>query len=276
MTTRWIICGTASGVGKTHLAQRLCQVLPKSVYAKCGHGKAKADKPPNFFHTQEDLAAFICRCGQDYEHLVIESNTLARRGQGDIIVFLDAAAWAANPREDAGQLREGSHVRLGPGAQRDNWEEAIRPSLPDPALRCAVCDLFLDQKRFICPPPLRVGSKTWLLAGDSRAFGAGLACLMQHVDTHGTLRQAAQSAGISYHHAWDMITSAERHLGRKLILRYPGGPGGGRSQLSLEGRRLLNVFSRLREEVAEFADRRFTELYQDHTPDRGRHEDDLS
>ena len=45
----WIICGAGRRVGKTHLARRLCRVLPRSVYAKPGHGPAGAAKSRNYF-----------------------------------------------------------------------------------------------------------------------------------------------------------------------------------------------------------------------------------
>ena len=45
----WVICGAGRGVGKTTLALKLCEILPDSRYAKCGHGAKQSQKPDPFF-----------------------------------------------------------------------------------------------------------------------------------------------------------------------------------------------------------------------------------
>ena len=62
--------------------------------------------------------------------------------------------------------------------------------------------------------------------------------------------------------AWEMVRKAERHLGTTLLIRRVGGRGGGDSQLSPDGRALLQAFQQLSKETAAFVDRRFAELYQ--------------
>ena len=52
MSLVWVICGAGGGVGKTTLAQKLCKILPGSVYAKCGHSPAKSGKPENVSSTR--------------------------------------------------------------------------------------------------------------------------------------------------------------------------------------------------------------------------------
>jgi hypothetical protein len=120
----WVICGIGRGVGKTRLALALCRVLPDAVYAKQGTSRQSDRKPENYFQDDDELDAFLVaetRSGQ--RHLVVESNALARRGSGDIIVFLDVPAGVAlqaQPRADASELRQRAHILLG----RDPWEPA--------------------------------------------------------------------------------------------------------------------------------------------------------
>jgi len=45
--------------GKTTVALELCEVLPDSVYVKCGHNKIRSDKPGKFFDNLTDLYSFI-------------------------------------------------------------------------------------------------------------------------------------------------------------------------------------------------------------------------
>ena len=135
----WVICGAGRGVGKTRLALDLCRVLPDAAYAKQGTSRRRDEKPASYFHEDDELDAFLAaetRAGR--RHLVIESNALARRGSGDIIVFLDAPAVGTlrgEPRADAETLREKAHIRVGrdpteaaPGIGAEASDRGSRPA----------------------------------------------------------------------------------------------------------------------------------------------------
>ncbi|MBN2561365.1 MAG: LysR family transcriptional regulator [Phycisphaerae bacterium] len=255
MTTTWVICGACRGVGKTYLAQRLCDLLPGAVYAKHGCGEPQAGKPTNYFRTRSEVESFLKRCGNEHEHIVLECNHAARRGQGDIIIFVDSAPHSKDIRSDRNVLRERAHVRVGPGATIRSWRKVLRAKLADRMLREAVCDLLVEQKRFLTKPGPAVRTKVWFVVGEEHAFGVGLARLLENVDRLGTLREAAKVGHVSYRHAWNLIKGAEKHLGKQLLVAQPGGAGGGKSSLSREGRRLLDTFKRVNAEVAAFADK---------------------
>jgi molybdate transport system regulatory protein len=267
MTTTWIISGARSGVGKTHLALKLCDILPNSVYAKRGRSGPKPGKPPNCFKTEKALKSFLARAATDYEHVVVESNGLARSGEGDVIIFVDPLPGQDDIRPDAEKLRSSAHLQVGPGADPDDWERFLCDKLPDAAMRKAVCRALAGRKRYAGRPHASIRSKVWFVLGNTHIFGSGLARLLADIDRFGTLRKAAEAGRVSYRYAWDMIKAAEAHLGKKLIIRQAGGRGGGRSTLSAEGRRLLNLFQRINTEVAEFADQRFAALFTHEMPD---------
>lgn len=266
MTIRWVICGAGRGVGKTHLAQRLCEILPNSVYAKCGRSAPQPGKPTNFFNTDEELALFLEQCARSYDHIVAESNARARRGEDDIIIFIDAIRGQTDVRGDVDELRSHAHLQVGPGASVRDWRRALRRKLTDGRLCEAVCDLLAEQKRHLGHLGLAVRTKAWFEIDGLHAFGSGLAGLLEGVERTGTLRDAARAARISYRHAWDMINTAEQHLGKPLILRHSGGVGGGQSILAAEGRHLLEVFRTLNQEVADLADARFAAHYHKESP----------
>lgn len=253
-------------MGKTHLAQRLCAVLPNALYAKLGHGRPKADKPPNLFRTQRELTAFLERRQESFEHIVLESNLHARRGRGDVIIFVDGFPGRTDFRKDAETLRVNSHIQISPGASVREWRKVLRARLNEPSLRKAVCEALMEQRRYLTSSGPSVRSKVWFVVNERRAFGPGLAYLLEGVQRLGTLSEAASEADMSYRYAWDLIRTAEERLGRKLVVRHPGGVGGGRSELSTEGRHLLHVFERVSNEVAAYADERFTLHYAKEAP----------
>ncbi len=263
----WVICGAGRGVGKTHLAQRLCELLPNSVYAKCGHGQRQAGKPTNFFNTEDDLAVFIEQCAGIYDHIVAESNGRARQGEGDLIIFVEGAHRQTDVRSDVDMLRSRAHLRVSASASVRQWRRVLGRKLPDTGLREAVCEVLAEQKRYLGDSELAARTKVWLEVDGMHAFGAGLAQLLEGVARTGTLQEAAQAARISYRHAWDMIKKAEKHLGKELILPQPGGIGGGHSALAADGRHLLKVFRRLNREVADFAKARFAACQREESSD---------
>ena len=149
MTLTWVVCGTGRGVGKTHLAQRLCQVLPNAVYAKRGCGRQKSDKPANFFRTAEELASFVDACRDSHEHVVVESNGLARDGQGDVIIFIDGVPNRADCRDDVAVLRAKAHLHVSPNASVGDWQEVLHRKLPVEELRQAVSDVLAEHRRYL-------------------------------------------------------------------------------------------------------------------------------
>jgi len=274
--TTWVICGAARGVGKTHLARRLCELLPGAVYAKCGHGMRKPGGAENFFQTKADLDAFLASGRESVRHVVVESNAMAREGEGDVIIFLDGIDAVTDVRSDAEELRSNAHVKVSTGVAVRDWKRALRGKVADAKLREAVCDALAEQKRFLAGAAPAVRTKVWFTVGDMHAFGSGLARLLEDIERSGTLSRAAEDSGMSYRHAWKLLRNAEKHLGKRLILPQAGGAGGGGTVLSDEGRRLLDVFKRLNREVADFADERFAQLYAGESSRNEKPKDDPS
>ena len=260
MSVTWVICGAGRGVGKTTLAMKLCDVLPNSTYAKCGHGARQAAKPGNFFSSAAGLKQFVEAAQAAAGHVIVESNAWARTGRGDLIVFLDGIRGKTRFRKDADALRRAAHLRVTADASRTDWRRALKNSPCPRALGRAVCDVLAEQQRHLFGLRLRVRTKLWIEAGGLRVFGNGLARLLENIDATRTLQGAADAAGMSYRHAWDLICSAERHWGKALVHRHPGGARGGVSTLSEEGRRMLALFRTLDREVAACADKLFLEF----------------
>ena len=249
MAVTWVICGAGRAVGKTHVAQRLCAVLPGSVYAKCGCGRRRAKGPPNYFGSDRELQAFVDDCGRAHQHVVVESNAWARNGKGDVIIFIDGVPGTTDVRGDVKALRARAHLQVGPDASIRDWKRFLRGPLANGSLRETVCDVLMQQKRYLFKGRPEVRVKIWFVEGGMHIFGAGLARLLEQMSRCGTLREAAERAKMSYRHAWGLIRNAEKHYGKPLVIPRPGGVGGGQSGLSEHGRYLLNAYQCVSEQV---------------------------
>jgi len=260
MSVIWVVCGAGRNVGKTTVALQLCEALPDSVYAKCGHGCAKADRPGEFFNTLDDLYSFIDAARTSEKHIVVESNAMAISGRGDISVFLDGVFGITDFRSDTERLREAAHIRISRDTNPAEWKRFLSARLGSTRICDDVCRVLLSQKRFLFGSTLNVRSKVWFEAAGNHIFGSGLACLLENVNRRGTLQEAAKASHMSYRYAWNLIRMAENHFGKSLLERHAGGQFGGCSKLSSDGLHVLTVFNQLNEQVASFADKKFAKL----------------
>jgi len=261
MSLIWVICGAGRGVGKTTVALQLSEVLPDSIYVKCGHGKVKTDKPGKFFNNLTDLYSFIGSVKDLNKHIVIESNSMTRSNYGDIVIFIDGITGKTHFRNDTEQLQATANIKICLNATLSSWKKVLSAKINSKGICDAVCDLLLSQKRYLFGSKPTVRSKVWFEASGAHIFGSGLAGLLENVNRCGTLQDAAKALNMSYRYAWNLIRMAENHFGKVLINRHAGGQHGGSSQLSADGLHMLEVFIQLNEEVAVFTDKKFAELY---------------
>ncbi len=104
------------------------------------------------------------------------------------------------------------------------------------------------------PGRIAARTKVWFEHAGERVFGAGLARLCEAVRLRRSLTDAARDCGVSYRHAWNLLRTAGRRLGRPITVPRAGGPEGGGSRLSPEGERLLRLYRRVAEDVQSRAE----------------------
>ncbi len=80
--------------------------------------------------------------------------------------------------------------------------------------------------------PIMVDTLLRLQYGGQKVFGPGLACLLEGIEIHGSLRQSAAKMGMSYNKAWNIIKNSEAQLEQPLIERKIGGVRGGGAVLT--------------------------------------------
>jgi molybdate transport system regulatory protein len=100
----------------------------------------------------------------------------------------------------------------------------------------------------------RPAFKVWLETDEGYVFGPGVYRLLRRVDETGTLKNAAESLGMSYRFAWGLIRKAEEKLGEPLIHAHKGGrSGGGGAELTEVGHWFLDEFSKIELAIKEYS-----------------------
>ena len=96
---------------------------------------------------------------------------------------------------------------------------------------------------------MRIGYKVWL-DNNGKAFGDGPYELLKRVDETNSLHRAAKEMGMAYSKAWRLIGAMEKRLGFLLIERKVGGPSGGGSRVTSQGKELMRRYKRFQRDVS--------------------------
>ena len=98
---------------------------------------------------------------------------------------------------------------------------------------------------------------------NTKAFGPGMAALLEGIEKTGSLQGAAQEMHMAYSKPWKMLKESEREWGFALTERETGGRDGGGSTLTPQAKVLLEAYSRFMAEARTQLD----QLFKAHFPD---------
>ncbi len=108
---------------------------------------------------------------------------------------------------------------------------------------------------------VRPYTKLWVEREGTVVLSTWRVELLEAVDRAGSLSAAARQLRVPYRTAWSRLKEMEQHLGMKLLERHAGGPSGGYSELTAEGRQVVAKFHRVVAGVTELVDRRFRQEF---------------
>ena len=107
--------------------------------------------------------------------------------------------------------------------------------------------LWLDMR-------VSINKKDFILTPETAQF-------LKMIDCTGSLRMACSAMYMSYTKGWQLLNRMEEDLGYKLVARTAGGEKGGRSELTTEGRQLLERYHAFMEELTQVANDLFTKNF---------------
>ena len=109
--------------------------------------------------------------------------------------------------------------------------------------------------------PLTMRLHLWFERDEKIFLGIGRALLLEKIEEHGSLRQAATEMKMSYRAAWGKLKAAEESIGKPLVQKVKG--KGQRYELTPVGRQLARQFMQLQHDVEAFAKTKAQELFGD-------------
>lgn len=96
--------------------------------------------------------------------------------------------------------------------------------------------------------------------GDAIAIGPGKIALLEAVDSTGSITAAAKQLGMSYRRAWMLLDELNGSLRLPAVDSAKGGPHGGGSALTGEGRRLIQIYRRIESQAHRSCQRDIQQL----------------
>lgn len=115
--------------------------------------------------------------------------------------------------------------------------------------------------------------RLWVAIDGRDAFGPGKMRLLEAVAVTRSLSEAAKQLRMSYRLAWKHLNILEERTGISVIEPQRGGRGGGGTDLTPAGSKLLEAYSRFRQDVevhVESACRRYFSPWLPNDPGEGR------
>ena len=107
---------------------------------------------------------------------------------------------------------------------------------------------------------MEIKYKVWLETDGKVVFGHGRERLFLAIEECRSLNAAAKKLGMSYRAAWGRLRASEERLGINLVETSPHEKG---MHLTVEGKRLLDSYMRLEQEINDYAAERGRDLFKE-------------
>jgi len=109
---------------------------------------------------------------------------------------------------------------------------------------------------------LHVRIKVWVADDEKRViFGVGRMRLLEAIEKHGSILQAAEELGMSYRSAWGRLKATQERLGQPVVEKVPGAGRRGGSRLTPAGKDLLEKYHELIRRVTDASETIFGQLF---------------
>lgn len=92
---------------------------------------------------------------------------------------------------------------------------------------------------------IRCFGRLWLTKGPNHFLGRNRIALLEKIDEEGSINTAAKAMNISYKRAWEIVNAIKKSCGQEILECKSGGRGGGGSELTDYGRKLVSLYRML-------------------------------
>ena len=137
---------------------------------------------------------------------------------------------------------------------------AVRGALLHGGMDVVHCALgcFQERRR----TKLYLKTKNWIENRDEAlVFSKGKIEILELIDQHGSISQAAKEMGMSYKKAWTHIKRLQQHLEDEILITQKGAGSQGGSRLTPIAKEFIRNYHTMHERITAYADEQFRQLF---------------
>lgn len=97
-----------------------------------------------------------------------------------------------------------------------------------------------------------VKGSLWIEGDGTRFWGPGPVELLEHIESTGSINQAAKEMGMSYKKAWEIVSRLNSMSKEPMVVTATGGEKGGGSSISVAAKAMIEYHRQLRERFLQF------------------------
>ncbi len=98
----------------------------------------------------------------------------------------------------------------------------------------------------------KVKGSIWIEGPNGTLMGLGRMSLLDKIEEHGSISEAAREMKMSYRQAWELVDAMNKEAKTPLVTTASGGVGGGGAKLTEEGIATLKYFRQLQQRFDDF------------------------
>ncbi|MCF8369093.1 MAG: LysR family transcriptional regulator [Bacteroidales bacterium] len=111
---------------------------------------------------------------------------------------------------------------------------------------------------------IQFNHKIWLSSKNGKGImGDGKWKILKAIEEHGSLKAATEALGITYRRTWGDLKEIENDLGFPLLDKSRGGKDGGQTQLTPQGKKLVEAFNAFHQKVDKVVEEAFEKFRED-------------
>jgi molybdate transport repressor ModE-like protein len=103
---------------------------------------------------------------------------------------------------------------------------------------------------------IKLNAKAWIEKDGVFLVGEGRGQLLELIEKTHSLSETAKKMKMSYRHVWGIIKEMEEALGEALVESERGGKGGGKTELTKTGKKVLEDYNRGMKSMEDFLSNR--------------------
>jgi molybdate transport system regulatory protein len=107
----------------------------------------------------------------------------------------------------------------------------------------------------------KIKNRVWIDGEFGTFLAEGRIALLKEIIASASISAAAKQMKMSYKKAWEMVDAMNKEAAQPLVIRVSGGKGGGGTQVTQEGEKMIKLFEKLTKNCQNYLDKELIKIF---------------